>query len=182
MDGTTETWVKELGARLWFLPDVERTARAVLEGDLPASAAAVRWKEDLPRAFAEDLVSEELVALALAELIQPVLADLPAVFDRGQAREAFDRLLDATVQDLADRFCDVNADAVGRVASGLARLARGDTAGEGELAEALGAVLSDPRRLVAALDATPELDEMVDCLREAATAVRATRQGPRGEA
>lgn len=182
MNGTTETWVRELGARLWFLPDVESTARAVLTGDLAASAAAVRWQEDLPRAFAEDLVDEELVALALAQLIQPVMAELPAVFDRSQAREAFDRLLDATVQDLADLFCDVNADAVSRVASGLARLARGDAAGEGELAEALGAVLADPQRLVAGLETTPELDEMVDCLREAATALRATRQGPRGEA
>lgn len=182
MNATRETWVRELGTRLWFLPDVERTARAVLDGDLPASAAAVRWREELPRAFAEDLVSEELVALALSELIQPVLAALPAVFDRQQAREAFDRLLDATVQDLADRFCDVNAEAVSRVAAGLARLARGDVAGEGELAEALATVLADPQRLIAGLEATPELDEMVDCLREAAVALHAHRQGSRGEA
>lgn len=182
MNGTSESWVRELGARLWFLPGVEDTARAVLTGDLPASAAAVRWREDLPRAFAEDLVDEELVALALAELIEPIMARLPAVFDRTQAREAFDRLLDATVQDLADRFCDVNAEAVSRIASGLAGLARGDETAEGELAEALARVLGDAQRLVAGLETTPELDEMVDCLREAAIALHAQQQGPRGEA
>lgn len=182
MENVRELWIRELQSRLWFLPTAEATARAVLEGDLPAATAAIRWREELPRAFAEDVVDDALVELLLAERIGPVLVELPAVFTNEQAEEALTRLLDASVQDVADRFFDVNEDAVGRVASGLARIARGDDTGEGELAEGLATVLADRERLVRDLPATPELDEVARALADAAVVLAARRWGGDGEA
>lgn len=164
-----DRWIAELGRRLWFLPGAEETARRVLAGEMTASQAAIRWREDLPRAFAEDLVDEELVHLLIVEMIQPVLVRLPRVFNPEEADEVFHRLLDASVQDVADRFCDVNEAAVERVAAGLAGLARGDDAGEGEIAEALASVVADRAGLVRGLTRTPELDEIAGELIERAS-------------